>query len=102
MPGLRPIAPWRWAAAALASLVLLAAPGTGWADEERGTADRIGGAGFDVVFLRPAAITQLAVGGAVCLAAWPLSYFSGRRDAVRESLVTRPYEDAFSRPLGEF
>jgi hypothetical protein len=86
----------------LVVLALLVAPASSRADTAEERAERWGGYTFDVVILRTAAISQLVVGSAVALVAWPLSLGSGQSNDVLERCVTLPYKDAFERPLGDF
>jgi hypothetical protein len=58
--------------------------------------------GFDVVLLRPMGLLQLAVGSAMLIPAYPLSWPSGGQGEVLDILFWSPFEYTIRRPLGEF
>ncbi len=58
--------------------------------------------GFDVVLLRPMGLLQLAVGSAMLIPAYPLSWPGGGQGEVLDILFWSPFEYTIRRPLGEF
>ena len=57
---------------------------------------------FDMVILRPAGLIGTTAGTFIYLISLPLSYIGGNNDEALESLVKKPAEYTFKRPLGDF
>ena len=57
---------------------------------------------FDMVILRPAGLIGTAAGTFIYLISLPFSYIGGNNDEALESLVKKPAEYTFKRPLGDF
>jgi hypothetical protein len=57
---------------------------------------------FDMVILRPAGLIGTAAGTFTYLISFPFSYIGGNNNEALESLVKKPAEYTFKRPLGDF
>lgn len=57
---------------------------------------------FDMVILRPAGLIGTAAGTFIYLISFPFSYAGGNHEEAFESLVKKPAEYTFRRPLGDF
>ena len=57
---------------------------------------------FDLVILRPAGIIGTAAGTFIFLISFPFSWAGGNHEEAFESMVKKPAEYTFKRPLGDF
>jgi len=57
---------------------------------------------FDMVILRPAGIIGTLAGTFIFLVSFPFSYAGGNHEEAFESMVKKPAEYTFKRPLGDF
>ncbi|MBW2424099.1 MAG: hypothetical protein JRG86_07615 [Deltaproteobacteria bacterium] len=99
----------RIAFAALTALLLLTAPTSAWAQDDRwrwegSQAEEITAKSVDALIIRPLATIRVAVGAALMLPACLLASPSGREgiDGAYEVLLEEPLEYAFTREMGEF
>jgi hypothetical protein len=112
---LRPTGAWRLAAALATALVLVAAAPIR-AEEPESDASEAAAAeefpeenltpifdkAFDVFPLRVMGAAQFAIGCAMLVPAWPLSWIGGGQNEVMDLLFWSPFDYTFRRPLGEF
>lgn len=56
---------------------------------------------LDLFVVRPAALAQTVIGGALLVVVVPLSAFSGAREDVLDTALRKPLDYTFRRPLGE-
>ena len=57
---------------------------------------------FDLVILRPAGLIGTAAGSFIYIISLPFSYAGGNQKEALNSLVKKPAEYTFKRPLGDF
>ena len=57
---------------------------------------------FDMLILRPAGLIGTAAGSVIYLISLPFSYAGGNHEEALDSMVRKPAEYTFKRPLGDF
>jgi hypothetical protein len=63
---------------------------------------KLGAKVFDVLVLRPAGLTTIAVGAGAFVLAAPVSVFGAGIGQTWDTFVMQPVDFTFSRPLGDF
>ena len=57
---------------------------------------------FDMLILRPAGLVGTVTGSFIYLISLPFSYAGGNNEEALDSMVKKPAEYTFKRPLGDF
>jgi len=83
-------------------LVSTATPVFGEDPSQKSGERSVGKMTFDMVILRPAGIIGTLAGTFIFLVSFPFSYAGGNHEEAFESMVKKPAEYTFKRPLGDF
>ena len=83
--------------------LLLAAPSAGMAEDTLSVSgDKATDMVVDVLVVRPLGLASTAIGTVLTIVALPFTLPSGSVKASVETLIEKPAEYTFKRPLGEF